>query len=273
MKLAAALLACMAIAAQAQKTPDPANARPPYPAIQPGDDNVVTYPAPGGAEAESNGNDAALHEKVEGKVVIHPGDQTGYNASGEAGGDDSCCRVCPKRENCADDEHCFSECFKKCGPECNIPNNVPKCVIGVDCGMVAGNESQDGSNNVIIGSKIHDKDMVEGYETKKSSGLQKSAKPIKGQERPPLPALEAGNGGGALKEKPDTGIVPGEVAPVPATPAKPPAPKISVNVVKAEGGPEVNVETAGGNAAGEHAADASRFATAFRGGERVDGQY
>eukprot|EP00941_MAST-03F_sp_MAST-3F-sp1_P001314 g1314.t1 len=220
--------------------PDPKNARAPLAA----DDNSFEVPVTysGLSSSSRQPRDSKHIEKVEGGYVLHP-PTGGYN-SGKTAKDlekdkegDFTCMVCPKKKDCQSG-HCFSKCVKKSGDMCKIPNELPdssSCYIGINCGMTDGNSPEEARAEQSASSQAPTELVLQGDpevnmvipDAKMEKKEPPKAKPE--NARPPLPALEPGNGGGDLKEPckdcdQSQSVPPAEASMLePATPAAPPA--------------------------------------------------
>jgi hypothetical protein len=124
----------------------------------------------------------SMHQRSgDNKVIIHH-DESSYNATGayEGGsktGEQKCCNICPKAEECVG-ARCFTKCHKICGPQCVIPQgHDDSCTLNVDCGMVSSSSPQLG-----------DQDMKSGYENMKAPTTEDNKAPKDKWARPPLPA-------------------------------------------------------------------------------------
>ena len=162
------------------QAPIPDEARKPRPAIQgalEGDFETPELYSPISNGDQEEGTNNPSHVRAgDDKVIISQSATESYNSTGsylnDAATANKCCTICPKGEDC-EGAGCYSKCHKFCGEQCNIGKAGNGCTIGVDCGVVGG-----------------DQDMVNGYEKMKApAGLDSKTPdaPLKDEARYPLP--------------------------------------------------------------------------------------
>lgn len=121
-----------------------------------------------------------LHVRAgDNSVVIHPDEDSGFNATGTYQGGSGlkenkvCCTICPAVDECShSNSGCYRKCHKTCGPHCVIPKEATAepCELQRTCGLIAAasssaSSSESEDDDVVVVQKIKSyQDMATGPE-------------------------------------------------------------------------------------------------------------
>lgn len=168
------------------KTPNPKWARKPHKALRHSNDDQEELIVPITYEPIRKMPDVPqidpLHVRAgDNSVVIHPDEDSGFNATGTYQGGSGlkenkvCCTICPAVDECShSNSGCYRKCHKTCGPHCVIPKEATAepCELQRTCGLVAAasssassSESEDDDDDVVVVQTIKSsQDMATGPE-------------------------------------------------------------------------------------------------------------